>query len=651
MKYRIILLLVLIATIATLAQPMHSTSAQEGKKYGESPMLAAKVTAGELPPVEQRLPKNPRVIALPASGVGTYSDELRVPFGGDSPFWGGQMAFWSSWRGLVAWNDTYSDWVPNIAESVDVNDAATEYTFHLREGTMWSDGVPFTADDILFYVDDILKNPDLNSGTFPPDLLQPGSKPVDVEKVDDYTVKFTFDVPYGMFLLNMCNWWGWQITAAPKHYLQQFHQKYNADGIDALLKENPSATDWISLFQSKSAVGPGTDQAAIMRDPNYPTLGPWVVTQPLGTGTQFIAERNPYYYWVDSEGNQLPYIDRIVETAYQDEETMKLDVLAGKFDYMGGPKDADLPLFIDNQSTSGLAVHTLPREGGNVGTIVFNLTNPDLGDIFSQKDFRVGMSYAINRQEIVDIVYYGEVTPRQIAPTDDSPLYNEQLATQYLEYSVDKANEALDKVLPNKDSDGWRLKPNGEKLSIVFSLLSNDYGGRYADVAELLKEYYAAVGVDIVIDVVDNAIVDERAKDNTLEATIGTGEGGMGITAILDARNYVPNHGQAFWGNAWALWYLHPENPMKVEPPQIIKDQLALMEKVRQAPTSEERVTLMKQLLQVCADNFWVMGIASSPDTFRPVSAKLANVPEKWVDGWNPGGIAIAFPEQWYFTK
>ncbi len=651
MKTRLTILLVLVAMLALPYQAGHPVSAQDGVTYKEAPMLAERVAAGELPPVAERLPSNPRVIEMPWAQVGTYGGELRVPFGGDSPFWGGQMVFWSSWRGLVNWNETYSDWVPNVAESVDVSDDVKSFTFHLREGIKWSDGVPFTSDDVVFYIDDILKNEEINGGTFPAGFWTPGGEPPTIEKVDDYTFTISFNVPYGMFLLNMCGWDGWLITAAPKHYLQQFHVKYNPDGIEALLAENPSATDWVSLFQSKSAVGPGADQAVIMRDVNYPTLMPWVVTQPLGTGTEFIAERNPYYFWVDAEGNQLPYIDRIVETAYQDEETMKLDVLAGKFDYWGGPKDEDLPLFIDNEATSGLAVHNLPREGGNVGTILFNETNPELGEIFSNQDFRIGMSYAIDRQEIVDIVYYGEVTPRQMAPNEDSPLYNEQLATQYLDFDVDLANEYLDKVLPNKDSDGWRLKPNGEKLSIVFTLLANDYGGRYADVAELLKEYYAAVGVDIVIDIIDNELVTERAKDNTMEATIGTGEGGVGISSIFDTRNYTVNHGQAYWGNAWSIWYLTPDNPVKVEPPQIIKDQYELMEQVRQAPTSEQRIELMKQLLQVCADNFWVIGIASAPETFRPVSSKLANVPEQWVDGWNPGGMAVAFPEQWYYAE
>ncbi len=647
MKYRLALVLVLISL---LALPLSAISAQEGSKYGEAPMLAERVAAGQLPPVEERLPENPRVIDMPWAEVGTYGGELRVPFGGDSPFWGGQMVFWSAWRGLVNWNPEYSDWVPNIAESVDVSDDATTFTFHLRKGIKWSDGVPFTADDILFYMEDILKNEEINAGTFPQGFWTPGGEPPAVEKVDDFTVKFTFNVPYGMFLINMCGWDGWHITAAPKHYLQQYHKKYNPDGIDALIAE-AGASDWVTLFQSKSAVGPGTDQAVLARDVNYPTLMPWVVTQPLGSGTTFVMERNPYYYWVDREGNQLPYIDRIVETAYQNEQTMLLDVLAGKFDTMGNASNESRPLFFEGDAAKTMKVYLQSREGGGVVSILFNVTHPTLGEIFSQKDFRIGMSHAIDREEIIDIVYFGEGVPRQISPNEDSPLYNEQLTNQYLEYNVDLANEYLDKVLPNKDADGWRLLPNGEKLSIVLTVQTGDYGLRFTPVAELLKGYWAAVGVDVILDVVDNQVLADRGNDNSVEATIFTGEGGVGITAIVDARYYVPTHGQSYWGNGWALWFLQPDNPAKVEPPQLIKDLAAMLERARQAPTSEERNAIMAEILQIDADNFWVIGIASAPSAYRPINVRVANVPETWVDGWNPGGIAIAFPEQWYLTQ
>lgn len=646
MKYRLTLWLIFLMLFG-----LFSTIAAQDMQYSESPMLAERVAAGELPPVEERLPANPRVIELPGSQVGTYGGDFRDPFVGDA-FWSSQMVFWTFWKGLVNWNQTYSDWVPNIAESVDVSEDATSYTFYLREGIKWSDGIPFTADDVLFAINDIMANEELNGGTFPAGWLKPGDAAPVAEKIDDYTFTITFDVPYGMFLLNMAGWPGWELVTAPKHYLQQFHIKYNPDGIDELITQTEGAEDWVTLFQAHSAVGPGTDAAVVSRDVNYPTMFPWIYTEPLGTGTQFVAERNPYYYWVDAAGNQLPYIDRIVGSAYQDDQTMLVDVLAGKFDTMANSTDQQRPLFFENEATSGLKVYPIKSEGGGTVSINFNMTHPELGEIFSQKDFRVGMSYAINRDEIIDIVYFGQGEPRQISPVEDSPLYNEQLSSQYLDYDVDLANENLDKVLPDKDADGWRLNPaTGEKLSIVFTVQSGDYGLRFADVAELLKQYYADVGVDIIVDVVDNDVWTERRNDNSMEATIFTGEGGYGITAITDPRYFVPVHGQSIWGNGWNLWYLEPNNPALVEPPQPIQDQIALYESVLQAPTSEERIETMSQVLQTAADNFWVIGISSATDSYRPLSAKLANVPESWVNGWNPGGVAIAFPEQWYFQS
>lgn len=640
----------LIVAMLGLLSILGIASAQD-TTYNESPMLAARVEANELPPVEERLPANPRVVEFEWSEIGTYGGDLDDPFVGDA-FWASQMVFWTFWKGLVNWNYDYSNWEPNVAESVEVSEDATTYTFHIREGIKWSDGVPFTSDDVLFAINDIMGNEELNGGAFPAGWLRPGENPPVAEKIDDYTFVLTFDVPYGMFLINASGWPGWELVTAPKHYLQQFHIDYNPDGIDALIAETEGAEDWVTLFQLHSAVGPGTDPAVLSRDVNYPTMFPWVYTQPMGTGTQFIAERNPYFYWVDAAGNQLPYIDRIVGTAYQNEETMLVDVLAGQFDTMANTTDEQRSLFYDNQESSGLAIYPISSEGGVTTTVHFNITHPTLGDIFSQKDFRIGMSHAIDREEIIDIVYFGQGVPRQPSPLEDSPLYNEQLTNQYLDYDVALANEYLDTVLPERDSDGYRLNPaTGERFNFVITVQSGDYGLRFTDVAELLKGYYEEVGVEVVVEVVDNEVWTERAEDNDIEVTIFTGEGGYGITAITDPRNYVPVHGQSIWADGWAIWYLDEDDDAAIVPPQEIQDYIALYQSVLQAPTTEERYELMGQVLQYAADNFWVLGISSPSSSYRPLSADLANVPSSWVNGWNPGGIAIAFPEQWFFQS
>ncbi|MFN8531371.1 MAG: ABC transporter substrate-binding protein [Anaerolineae bacterium] len=645
MKIRALLFALIIIVLS------FSVVAAQDTQYSESPMLAERVAAGQLPPVAERLPSTPRVISLDGSTIGTYGGDFRDPFVGDA-FWSSQMVFWTFWKGLVSWNPTYTDWVPNIAESVDVSEDARTYTFHLRQGLRWSDGYPFTADDVLFAINDIMANPELNSGSFPSGWLKPGTEAPVATKIDDFTFTISFDVPYGMFLLNMCGWPGWELVSAPKHYLEQFHDAYNHDGIPALIEQTEGATDWVTLFQAHSAVGPGTDASVISRDVNYPTMFPWVYTQPLGTGTQFIAERNPYYYWVDSAGNQLPYIDRIVGTMYQDDQTMLVDVLAGQYDTMANSTDQQRPLFYQNEATSGLSMYPIQSEGGGTVSVMFNMTHPELGSIFSQKDFRIGMSYAIDRQEIIDIVYFSQGHPRQISPLEDSPLYNEQLTNQYLDYDVDQANAHLDLVLPDKGADGFRLNPaTGEPLSIVMTVQTGDYGLRFGDVASLLQGYFEAVGIHVIIDTVDNSVWTEHRNDNSMEATVFTAEGGYGITAITDPRYYVPVHGQSIWGNAWNLWYLEPNNPAAIVPPQDIQDEIHLYQQVLQAPTSEERLDLMRQVLQFAADNFFVIGISSPSDSYRPLSSRLANVPATWVNGWNPGGVNIAFPEQWFFRS
>jgi peptide/nickel transport system substrate-binding protein len=652
MKFRLSILLTTAIFLFTLLGPV----AAQDKKYTESPMLADLVKAGKLPPVDQRLPANPRVLDVPGASIGTYGGDFKDPFvgtGAGDAFWTSQMIFFTVWRGLVGWNQEYTGYVPNIAESADVSKDATTYTFHLRKGLKWSDGEPFTSDDVLFYINDIMENNELNGGKFPDGILKPGKDAPVATKTDDTTFSIKFDVPYGMFLLKMCTFDGWAFVTAPAHYLKQFHTKYNSkENIDKLIKDTKGATDWVTLFQLHSAVGVGTDASVIARDTAYPTMFPWIYKQPMGTNNQFIAERNPYYYWVDKNGNQLPYMDRVIGTGYQDDQTMLVDALAGKFDTVANTTDKEKPLFAKAEATSGLKLYPTKGTGGGMVSILFNETDPNLGKLFSEKDFRIGMSYAINRQEVIDSLYFGQGEPRQVSPIESSPLYNKQLTTQYTQYSVEKANASLDKVLAKKDADGFRLDPaTGKKLTIVFSVQTGDYGARYGDLAQLLKKYFAAVGVDITIDTITNDELSKRGNDNAVEATIFTGEGGWGITSILNPRYFVAIDSRSYWGNGWALWYLQPNNKNAVEPPQAIKDHVDLFKKVTQAATEEERMSLMKQVLQVAADNFWVIGVSGSSDSYHPVSAKIGNVPDNWVWDWDPGGYAIALPEQWYFKQ
>ena len=198
-------------------------------------------------------------------------------------------------QGLVRWDPQYTKIVPNVAKSFEVDPTGKVFTFPLRKGMKWSDGKPFTADDVLFNVEDLV----LNAAYAPtPARYTTGGKPMKVEKVDDATVRFTFAEPYGDFLAELASPLGQHPVLYAKHYCSQFHPKHNSK-IDETVKAN-NASDWKNLFQRKCG---DIEIPSRWGNPERPTLDPWVVKEPyVGGATRVVMERNPYFWQVDPEG-------------------------------------------------------------------------------------------------------------------------------------------------------------------------------------------------------------------------------------------------------------------------------------------------------------------------------------------------------------
>lgn len=614
--------------------------------YNESPMLQGK----GLPPVDERLPENPAVVT-PATENGQYGGTLRFGFVGGNPGWGG-LWFVAGWENLVIWKPDFSGVDPNIAERWEVQNDARDFIFHLRKGMKWSDGEPFTAADITFYIEDILFNEELSPAgpvaDWLPSHLADG---FEYEQIDDYTVKFSFPQPNGLFLYTLATWSGRHLAFFPKHYLQQFHAKYNPD-VDQLVAEADGVEEWTGLFTSKAA-GPSGDLQHYFNLPELPVLFPWVVTKPLGAETTIEMERNPYYWKVDTMGNQLPYIDNIVGTSFQDAEARTFAMLNGDLDYIKDPGDDNRIIYHEAmEEGKPIAIRYTVSDGANTNSIHFNRNTKDpvKAEVFLNKDFRIGMSHAINREEIIDIVFDGQGEPAQVAPLESSPLYHERLATQYIEYDVELANKHLDNVLPEKDADGFRLGPDGERFSIIMTVADSlSYGTKWVQIAELLSEYWAAVGVEVVVNGMHNDQFDVRFRDNDIEASIYTGEGGAGITAILDPRYFVPMEWWGIFGNGWYAWRVGANDFVQVEPPQHIKDIREKYEtEVLGAPTQEAQIEAMKEILAIAADEFWVIGISRPSSGYDPSSARLKNIRDNWIGGWIEGVQKITYPEQWY---
>ena len=614
----------------------------------EAPMLAERVASGALPPLEERLPVTPKVVT-PVEGPGQYGGTWRMGLNGgqDNALLTRTMAY----EHLVRWTPDWTAIEANVAESYEVNEEATEYTFKLREGMKWSDGEPFTADDIVFWYEDIVLDEEYGTTHPQGNWLKAGGETVAVEKVDDYTVKLKFAAPNGLFLQRLATPDGAEITRWPKHYCSQFHPKYNADNIEALAAE-AEANGWINLMELKCGGVPGTPYDARWQNADLPTLYPWILTTAYGAGTQVVGERNPYYFKVDTEGRQLPYIDQLLYEVGESVDVLVLKGLNGEID-MQDRHIATLPnksVFFDNQEQGGFGFfETIPSSMNNT-VLALNLTHKDpmKREMYQNKEFRIALSHAINRQEIIDVVYVGQGEPYQLAPRPTSPFYNETLAKQYTEYDPDQANEILDGLYPDKNADGMRMGPDGNPITIVIDVTSNQQNN--IDAMGLIEGYWAAVGIDAQINSIDRSLLYTRKDSNEHDATVWGGDGGLDV--ILEPRWYFPYSGESLYAEAWQTWFNNPSGEGALtppeEPPAGPKQQMALYEQIKATGDAEQQAELMKQILEIAADEFYAFGIALPPNGYGIVRNNFHNVPASFPGAWLYPNPAPTNPEQYW---
>ena len=618
-------------------------------KFKDAPTLADQVKAGKLPPIEQRLPKNPMVVQ-PTEQVGKYGGTWRTALiGGQDTAW---LTRTIAYDYLVRWDPAWKKVVPNIAESFEASPDAKSFTFKLREGMKWSDGQPFTADDIVFYVNDVYRNKELTSSL--------GNNPYSVEKLGDYQFTINFEQPNGLFIPNACtpsgSPAGFEWTRYPAHYLKQFHKKYNTTNLDQLVKEN-NAEDWVKLFRLKGSGVPGTPYDARWSNADMPTLYAWRIVEPYGTATRVTCERNPYYFKVDPEGNQLPYIDKVNYDVLQDAQVLLLKASNGEIDFHERHinTNANKAVLSDNQQKG--QYHFFDEIPSDMNTNVFclNLTHKDpvLRKIFQDKNVRIALSHAINRQEIIDTIYVGQGEPWQCAPRKESPYYNETLAKQYTEYDVKKANDLLDQAGYKKAGDGFRQRPDGQRIILVIEVSATGVDATALDTTKLVANYWQKVGIDAQVKSEDRSLLYTRKEANDHDCAVWGGGSGL-QDAILDPRLYFPFSNESNFAQPWYVWYQKPGNPQcqPEEPPEASKKQMDLYTTgVLGSGDAAKQTAAFKQILEIAQDQFYAIGIALSPPGYGIAKNNVRNTPKELPGAWLYPSPGPTNPEQYYFEK
>jgi peptide/nickel transport system substrate-binding protein len=624
--------------------------AQVPKRFREAPQLAELVKAGKLPPVEERIGQDPLVVK-PLREIGRYGGTWRRGFTGPFDYSNGNRVAQND--KLLFFDYTGTKIVPNIARGWEVSPDGRITTLLLRRGMKWSDGHPFTADDFVFWFEDLYQNKDLVPTPLP--VMTINGKPIALRKVDASTVQFVAPDPYHALPIVLASVWGVGHHArygrfglggfAPAHYLKQFHPKY-ASKADLDRKAAELRVDsWVTLMKNRN-------NASL--NPDLPVVTPWKTTSPINT-LRFVLERNAYSIWVDTAGNQLPHIDRVQMTLSESLEAINQRAIAGEYDSQARHIDiGKLPVLLENQQKGGYRVYLDPSDQGADVGLMCNQSyekDPEVAKWLATREFRIALSHGIDRQQINETFVLGLGQTGSAAPGERTPYFpGPEYRTLHVAYDVKKANEMLDKLgLDKKDSEGYRLRTDGGgRLRLALTT----YLGflPFTRIAEMVVEQWKKIGIRGDVQELERGLATARLYANEHQIYFETQWGADNMFG--HAPWFFPVDPQIPVGPLYGTWYASAGAKGKTPPPRMRE----VMDKYRKAfgVPEQERTALAKEIWKIVLDELWVIPVVSnSPASqgVRVIKTNMGNIPERLWNSAVSDNPHIAHTETWYFKS
>jgi peptide/nickel transport system substrate-binding protein len=628
--------------------------AQWPKKFGEAPALTELVKAGKLPPVEQRLPQEPMVMK-PLRSVGKYGGTWRRGFLGPGDSENGNRVRASD--KLLFWDVNGTGIVPNVAKGWETSADGRRTTLFLRKGMKWSDGAPFTADDFMFWYEDMYRNKDLIKSAAPE--LSSNGKPGRISKVDETTVLFEFDDPHFLFASQLAG--DTQVGGgqsrlqseerelglyAPAHYLKQFLPKYSS--VESLNEKAKAAgfDNWAQVFKIKSDW---------RLNPEVPTISAWRMVQPINSQT-WVLERNPYFWTVDTSGNQLPYLDKVQLTLAENPEVINLRAIAGEYDYMERFIDlAKLPVFLENAARSKYKVHLDPGFNGSDSELKFNFAyrlDTEIQKWFANLEFRRALALGIDREQVNEAFFLGLGVTGTPIPADNIPEspgkdYRQRWAT----LDVAKANAMLDAIgLKKKDAEGFRLRTdNGERLRLQIDV-AQTLSPTWPQQAEMIIQQWRAIGIWAEMRLFERSLFYTRVRNDQNQIVLWSNNGSESL--YLYTIPVLPIDPQSsFGGAAYAQWYAsNGAAGIKPTDPELLKG----FELLRSAASQPEqrRIEIAQEIWKLLVDQVWSIGVVGQSPAYmgtRVVNERLENVPARTCVAQHCRTPWSGHPEQWYY--
>lgn len=600
--------------------------------FKEAPMLTEQVNAGTLPKVEDRLPVKEDVFVEQASylTIGNYGGELKRILNGKAGWGTGKLVE----EGLFRFT-AEATVEPNVAKGYDVNADATVYTIYLREGMKWSDGEDFTADDCVFFYNSMcLKE------TFGKSLMacwkDADGNPATVEKVDDYTFTVKFAAGKVDFIERVAVDAKW--TFAPEHY----HHDLMAEFVgEETAMANAAARGF--GFSDLKSLGKET-QYYFWNYAGIPTLNSFVLSTEAGkndvTGDYFEYVRNPYYWKVDAEGNQLPYIDKITYTRISDVSQGIMLLLDGSNDFATVAME-DITTILESDTKINIYEWSATDWGDTRTQLQFNLSVADekLNALFNNKDFRQAMSICVDRNEVANLLSDGWQKGGQAAPQPGSLGYSEEWANKWTEYDVASAKKLFESAGLVMGSDGFYDFADG--TDFVLNIVSVADSGA-ATSYEVLETYWRAAGIKCTFRDYDRSYIDTKMQENGLECVLLPVTAAGDLSIILKPNSMVP-------GTATnVVWY---GNMTEATATGDLLKLIQLNNKLAKTADTEERNEIALEMLKLHEENMWVLNYMESSKTYHAVNARIKNFLP--VAAWSDilRDLGIAHVQCWYIEE
>jgi len=628
------------------------------KKFGEAPMLAELVKAGKLPPVETRLPEPEDLMVIkPLKETGKYGGRWRRGFTGPADNENGNRIV--STDKILMFDYTGNKVTPSLAKDWRLSDDGKVCTIFLRKGLKWSDGQPFTADDFLFWYTDIYQNKELVPAPAPEFTIN--GKPGRMNKRDDYTVIFEFPEPYFLFVDILAGdtlIGGGQATGmarasfmggyAPAHYLKQFLPKYSS--ADEVTRKAKAANfdSWVSYFRNRTNWALNVD---------LPVLGPWKTVSPINTPT-WAMERNPYYWAVDTAGNQLPYIDRIVMTLAENLEVLNLRAISGEYDlqerHISLPK---LPVLIENQKKGNYSIHLDTSQSGADVALLLNTAyeaDPEIAKWLTNRDFRHALALGIDREQVNEAFWLGIGTPGSTAPAEDSSNSpGKEYRKKWGVLDVTQANGLLDKIgLTKKDGEGYRLRTDGKgRLRIELMTLGGQFIP-FTQVAEMIKQQWKKIGIDADVKETERGLAFTKTANAEHQILFFSVVGAENL--FLFPRHVLPvDPAECHLGMPFARWYAtNGQQGKKPTNPEMLR----AMDLLRSAAGKKEaeRIQIAREIWKIIVEECWVIGVVGLSPAWmgvRIVKNNLGNIPMRQTNAQHTRTPNTSHPATFFFKS